>query len=87
MKYFTNIMRLPTRSRKYGPYKSPKLSELLEYLNISTYKVDSYCERLFKCNSIDLHDSRFDTTALYVASNVYKERLQGGTEWNTTFCG
>lgn len=87
MDYFRNIIKLPARSRRYGPYKNPKLSEVLDYLNINTDKISSYTGQLFGENKTTFHDSRYDTACLYVMTNVYREKsknLKG--QWQEVFC-
>lgn len=86
MERFKDIIKIPNKYPKYGKYKKPNLGEVLNFLNISTDKVKEYSCKLFNYDGSAFHDSRFDTTAMYVAVNVYREKLHGGTEWNTTFC-
>lgn len=86
MEYFKPIMRIPARSKKYGPFKNPKLSEVITYYNISHEKIGNLSNQLFGDMKKDYHDSRFDTTALYVMINVRREILNGGTLWYRHFC-
>ena len=67
-------------------YKNPKLSEVVQFLKIDEDKVAGYCSKLFNINDSEYHDSRFDATIMYVAVNVYREVLNGGSYWRTTFC-
>lgn len=86
MEIFKTIMKIPAKYKKYGPYKNPKLEEVLTFLSISADKVNEYSRRLFNYDGSAFHDSRFDTTAMYVAVNVYREKLHGGSDWHKTFC-
>lgn len=87
MEIFKPILAIPSKYKKYGKYKNPKLEEVLNYLNISPEKVSEYSKKLFNYNGdTDFHDSRFDTTGMYVAVNVYREKLHGGTAWHNAFC-
>lgn len=86
MSYFKDILKIPAKTRRFGPYKNPKLSEVLNYLKINTYEVQQSTQKLFGGNKTDFHDSRFDTTAMYIAVNVYREILHGGFEWRAKFC-
>lgn len=86
MAYFKPIIKLPARSRRYGPYKSPKLSEVLNYLGINEFEVNKYCKEIFQSDETSFHDSRFDTTAMFVAVNVQRDRLSGGDSWIRRFC-
>ena len=87
METFKPILAIPSKYKKYGKYKNPKLEEVLNYLNISPEKVSEYSKKLFNYDGDkDFHDSRFDTTGMYVAVNVYREKLHGGTAWHNQFC-
>lgn len=86
MQAFKPILKIPSKYKKYGPYKNPKLEEVIEYLNILPGAVNEYSKKLFNYDGSKYHDSRFDTTAMYVAVNVYREKLHGGTEWHKLFC-
>lgn len=86
MKAFKPIIQLPAKYKKYGPYKNPKVSEVMGYLNISEESIDNYSKKLFNYTGSGFHDSRFDTTAIYVAVNVYREKLHGGNSWQQLFC-
>lgn len=87
MNAFRDIIKIPAKYKKYGPYKNPTLEEVLTYLSISTSKVNDYSMKLFNYDGSNFHDSRFDTTAMYVAVNVYREKLHGGGAWHKMFCG
>lgn len=86
MEVFKNIMKIPAKYTKYGKYKNPRLEEVLTFLSISTDKVNEYSQKLFNYDGSAFHDSRFDTTGMYVAVNVYREKLHGGSEWHRMFC-
>ena len=64
MKYHVNICKLPGRGRDGEAYKWPKLSEVIEYYNISIDVIKS-CENIFQCKEISFHDARFDVVSLY----------------------
>lgn len=86
MEYFKNILKIPAKYKKYGPYKNPKLSEVLEYFKVNTYAVQKYCNELFGGEMKTFHDSRFDTTAMYVVVNLQREAVNGETTWHRKFC-
>ena len=86
MNYFKDIIKIPSPYRRFGPYKNPKLSEVIEFLHINEDKVLEYSERLFNYReNTKFHDSRFDTTAMYVIINVYRERLHNQNTWTKLF--
>lgn len=85
MKYFNPILRLPARSKKYGPYKNPKLVEVMEYFRVSPEKIGAFSNEIFNKKSSGYHDSAFDTTALYIMINVQREILNGGNYWYNRF--
>ena len=86
METFKPIMKIPAKTKRFGPYKNPKLSEVMEYLNISEVKVNEYSKKLFNYEGSQYHDTRFDTTALYIVVQVYREKLHGGNVWHNMFC-
>ena len=89
MIYFRDVLKIPSppKARRYGPYKNPKLSEVIEGLNIDINKVQQLCNNLFGADEkTQYHDSRLDTTTMYVMVNVQRERLNGGDAWAKTFC-
>lgn len=49
-------------------YKYPKLNELCLFLGVSDFEIIETCKTLFGAN-VSYHDSRFDTTAVYLAVN------------------
>lgn len=86
MSYFKPILRLPARSKKYGPYKNPKLSELVDYFGIRSDAIAEFSQKIFNKGSKNYHDSAFDATALYVIVNTYREIKNGGDFWYKNFC-
>lgn len=86
MKYFKDLIKIPAKYKRYGPYKNPKLSEVLEYLKIDPKKVEEYSKKLFGMQGTTFHDSRFDTTAMYVAVNVLRDLSNNGNTWLSQFC-
>lgn len=64
MNYFKNILKLKS---SIGTIKSPKLSELLNYLKISDENIIESTKKFFNTEESYFHDARFDTTALYLA--------------------
>lgn len=64
MNYFKNILKLKS---SIGTIKSPKLSELLNYLKISDENIMESTKKFFNTEESYFHDARFDTTALYLA--------------------
>lgn len=65
MEVMRDIIKLP---RKHGGgYKNPKLSDVLEYLEISEKDVERFTQAVFKTNeSVSAHDSRYDAIAVYL---------------------
>lgn len=63
----------------YGKIKYPKLGEVVEYLNLDDDKILGLSKRIFTGSSDDYsyHDSRFDTTCLYVISTIYNDMQNG----------
>lgn len=86
MEYFKEVLKIPAKNPRYGPYKNPNLGELVNALNINQDKVLAYSNKLFGAADISFHDARFDTTAMYVCTNIYKEMMAGGHEWQNVFC-
>lgn len=87
MVYFKNVLKIPAKSRRFGPYKNPRLSEVVDALGIDMSKVQALCDNLFGAGeNIGYHDSRLDTTAMFVAVNVQREKLHGGTAWRDAYC-
>ena len=86
MEYFKPILKIPAKTMRYGPYKNPKLSEVIDYFKISKYEIERYTEKLFGGVTTNYHDSRFDTVAMYVAVNIQRENLHGGSTWHMRFC-
>lgn len=87
MEAFKDILKIPNKYPKYGKYKNPNLGEVVNHFNLDENKILEYSGKLFgEAENISFHDARFDTTAMYVATNVYRETLAGGNEWHNTFC-
>lgn len=62
MAYYRDICKI---KKANGEIKNPKLSEVIDWLNISTQKIAETSEKLFE-GSGDYHDARFDTAATYL---------------------
>lgn len=62
MAYYKDICRIPKAN---GEVKNPKLSEVIDWLNISSEQISQTSERLFE-GSGNYHDARFDTAATYL---------------------
>ena len=62
MAYYRDICKIPKAN---GEIKNPKLSEVIDWLNISTSQISQTSEKLFK-GSGNYHDARFDTAATYL---------------------
>ena len=71
MRAFTPICKLP-RATHVG-YKYPKLSELLEFLEIYPYDVTRAELQLFQ-GAGGAHDARYDAAAVYLAIQKAKEK-------------
>lgn len=80
MEHFRDILKLPEQYYNRG-YKNPKLSEVIEFLNIDENRVLELCRNIFYSPNIGFHDSRFDTTAMYVAVNVQRDIVNGTSYW------
>lgn len=63
MAYYKNICNILNPS---GTVKNPKLSEVIEYLNITEDQISSKANELFE-GSGNYHDARFDTAATYLS--------------------
>ena len=62
MAYYRDIKK---KKKSNGEIKNPKLSEVIDWLNISTEKIAETSEKLFE-GSGNYHDARFDTAATYL---------------------
>ena len=62
MAYYKDICRI---TKANGDIKNPKLSEVIEWLNISKKQITDTADRLFE-GSGNYHDARFDTAATYL---------------------
>ena len=72
----------------YGRLKNPKLIEVVQGLNLNEEKIRKYSMQLFKDDdNIDYHDSRYDTTVVYVISQIAREFSAGLSmgPWYQTF--
>jgi len=86
MVFFRDICKIPSTNRKYGAFKNPKLVEVVRSLNIDEEKVARYSEKIFNIPSGSFHNAMYDTTALLVAFNVYREIHNGICGyWRDTF--
>lgn len=88
MQYWKDILKIPSvgKAIKYGPYKSPKVSEVLDALNIDIHKVEAYAKQLFGEAGAGYHDARMDTTAIFVAVNIQRNLISGDKDWINVFC-
>lgn len=64
MAYYKDLCKLP--SPRGNNIKNPKLSEVIEFLNISEIQIKNKANELFE-GSGNYHDARFDTAATYLA--------------------
>ncbi len=62
MAYYKDICKI---RKPNGDIKNPKLSEVIEWLNISEKQITDTADRLFE-GSGNYHDARFDTAATYL---------------------
>lgn len=86
MVYFRNICKWPG-GRNGNPYKDPKLIELVRYLSIDEEVIEKYCNKLFGIRAEGFHDAMYDTTAMFVAFQVWRERINNSVgDWVRTFC-
>lgn len=72
MKKSVGVCKLP-KSKGYG-FKYPKLNELCNFLRISDSEIAEKTVELFGEKS-SFHDSRFDTTALFLAVNKCEDKV------------
>lgn len=70
MKGLTPVCKI---KRSSGGYKYPKLAEACEFFGITDTEIKQDVERLFGA-SVDYHDARFDTVALYLVANRWLNR-------------
>lgn len=66
----------------YGRLKNPKLVEVVKGLGLNEEKIRDYAKMLFKDseNEIDYHDSRYDTTVVFVITNIARELQDPNSE-------
>lgn len=84
MAYFKEVCKIPDRTGR--KYKNPKLEELVDYFKIDKDKVLEYSKKLFNSSDdVSFHDARFDTTAMFVAFQMYKETLYNKSDWKNYF--
>lgn len=62
MGYYKNICKIPNPN---GNIKNPKLSEVIDFLNITKEEISNKANELFQ-GSGNYHDARFDTAATYL---------------------
>ena len=88
MKLFKDVLKIPSNQKAsaYGAYKNPSLGELVKGMKIDENRVIQYSKALFASNDITFHDSRFDTIAMYVAFQVYRDKLNNTDKWRSIFC-
>ena len=86
MEFFKPILQIPAKNRRFGPYKNPSLHDLVNYFNIDEDKAKRLCHSLFGHISNGYHDSRLDTTMLYLAVTLHRENLNGGDYWHKMVC-
>lgn len=93
MEYFTNICQIPRKDRygyrqSGGGFKSPKLAEVGEFLNIDNGKVRAWANQIFGSDDeVTFHDARFDTALMTVCMRAYTEMVSGDASkgWYNTF--
>ncbi len=64
MKFFTPIMKMPRANGK--GYKYPKLTELADFLGVTSDMVAKKTGELFGTDAVKGHDARYDTALLYL---------------------
>lgn len=70
MKHFTPICQLPSPQSNKG-FKRPKVIELIQHYNITEQTIASTTAIMFGENSVQFHDARYDTVAVYLAMQAY----------------
>jgi hypothetical protein len=86
MQLFKNILKIENKNKRYGPYKSPNLGEVLAFYNLDENKVVEYASKIFNSDCNGFHDSRFDTTAMFVLTNLAREAQSNTKDWANRFC-
>ena len=88
MKYFRNIVKIPYKQAREGKYKNPKLAELVDSFSVNKTKIEAYSKNIFNCSdsSFGFHDARYDTAAMFVVFQIYRDSLYNRTSWKDTFC-
>lgn len=76
MSYYKDICKL---YRDNGDTKNPKLSEVVDFLNITEEEIANTANKLFE-GSGNYHDARFDTAATYliVTTGIKKGYIERG---------
>lgn len=64
MAYYRDICKIPKPSNN-GEIKNPKLSEVVDWLNITEEQIEATSNKLFEGTG-NYHDARFDTAATYL---------------------
>lgn len=85
MEHFRPIIKA---TNSYGRIKNPKLIEVVKGLGLNEEKIRQYACKLFESSDdeITYHDSRYDTTVVYVITNIARELSEQNSEfkwWNT----
>lgn len=86
MKYFTDVLKIPYRYNS-NRYKSPKLEELVDRMNIDKNKVMEFTQKLFGLDNVDyrFHDAMYDTTSMFIAFAVYRDILNNEDFYKSRF--
>lgn len=63
MKRFTNVCKI---KKPDGSYKYPRLEELIRFFSITEKEIEDKALELFREDSKEYHDARYDTVAAYL---------------------
>ena len=85
MEYFKDILQV---KNIYNRVKNPSLRDVILGLSINEDKLKNYCARLYNCEDAEYHDSRLDSTAVFVAYQLAREESEKNPDgdWHKAFC-
>lgn len=88
MQYFTDILKIPAKSKRHGPYKYPKLSEVAHYFKLDQQAAEKFTKEIFNdSKDSGFHDSMYDTAVMYILVNLQREvEAKQSYYWHDRFC-
>jgi len=75
MRNFAPLCKLPARGNRGGPYKYPRLEELVEFFKITREDILKRAREYFGQDEGNFHDARYDTVATWLC---YAKALEQG---------